>query len=91
MDFGGPVWHASVVSGSEQRAEAVARSVLMGVGEPIKGEWSEKGGSAFHIRRRLSDDEQAVIGDARDIRGTDEEYRRMSALLSDAPHLRLLL
>lgn len=44
-----------------------------------------------HIRRRLTRDEQALVGDVLDIRGTPEEQRRKIALLREAPYLANLL
>lgn len=53
--------------------------MLEGVGSPDLGEWSEWTGVAFHLRRRLTPDEQARVGDAVDLRGTAEARRRVLA------------
>ena len=60
---------------------------MAGVGDASLGEWVERRPRVIHIRRRLSAEEQRVVGGARDIRGTNEEVERMKALLDDAPHL----
>jgi hypothetical protein len=94
MDFGGPVWHASASAINETTAWAMAERALLGVGDPLLGEWRERGQrGVMHVRRRLSDAERAMAGglEVRDIRGTDEERDRIRALLRDAPHLRAVL
>lgn len=58
---------------------------LSGVGDASKGEWEEWSGRAYHIRRRLSADEQARIGDAVDVRGTPEEARRLDSARAYLP------
>jgi len=49
---------------------------IEGVGDASLGQWEEYTGYAFHLRRRLSSDEQIAIGDVVDIRDTDEQERR---------------
>lgn len=68
----------------------MAERALQGVGDAKLGEWRERGINARHIRRRLSDAERAAAGnlDVIDVRGTDEERKRVAAVLRDAPHLR---
>jgi hypothetical protein len=60
----------------------MALKALAGVGDSDLGEWEEWNDRAgvFHLRRRLSVDEQAQIGEAIDIRGTPEEAKRRSAV-----------
>jgi len=57
-----------------------ALTALDGVGDASKGQWEEWTGNAFHIRRRLTDQEQARVGDTLDIRGTDEQEQRWLAV-----------
>ena len=67
--------------------------MLTGVGDRALGEWYERGLTAYHLRRRLSDEERAYAGglEVRDIRGTEEEAGRLVRLFDEAPHLRGLL
>jgi hypothetical protein len=53
---------------------------LQGVGDASNGEWEEFTGRAYHIRRRLSAEEEAVIGPAVDLRGTPEAVSRFEAV-----------
>lgn len=72
----------------------MAEIALRGVGDPKLGEWREQGRRGIvHIRRRLTDAECDRAGglSVRDIRGTQEERHRFTALLKDAPHLRGLI
>jgi len=70
---------ASIFSVHSQAAlYNIARIVLDGVGDQAK-EWSEWTGVAYHIRRRLSAEEQAAVGPAIDLRGTEEAIRRYEA------------
>lgn len=62
-----------------------ALEILKGVGDPDLGEWSQKTSRAYHLRRRLSAKEQERIGPAIDIRGTDEEIRRMNLIFEYLP------
>lgn len=69
----------------------IARRALQGVGDARLGEWAEPG-EVFHLRRRLTPAEAALVGPLRDIRGTDEEMRRMAALVVDlSPMARALM
>jgi hypothetical protein len=62
----------------------IARRALHGVGDAKLGEWVEQGErGVFHLRRRLSAAEAALVGPARDIRGTEEERVRMEALFAE--------
>ena len=60
--------------------EREAERQLAGVGDPALGEWREWTGRAFHIRRRMSEREQRLVGPAVDIRGSDEARRRAAPL-----------
>ena len=53
-----------------------AWEVLEGVGDSALGEWEESGDVAYHVRRRLTLEEQSTIGEACDIRGMDEAQDR---------------
>jgi hypothetical protein len=96
MGFGGPVWHASAASTGAlhwpsfaglgpEFLERKAREALEGVGEASLGEWAEWTGVAFHVRRRLSAAEEALVGPVMDVRGTEEARRRMKAAWLDLP------
>ena len=82
--MGGPVWHASGHGGSSSSSLAIARRALEGVGDAELGEWTEDGSpgsGVVHVRRRLSHREatnRAIV--VRDIRGTEEELRRLSVV-----------
>jgi len=52
--------------------------VLEGVGDDALGHWEESGVKAYHIRRRLSAAEEALIGPACDLRGSKEAEERLS-------------
>ena len=56
--------------------EKEAERQLAGVGDPSLGEWREAGQKAFHIKRRMTEREQRLIGPAVDIRGSDEARMR---------------
>ena len=53
---------------------------LDGLGDATTGEWREWTGNAYHIRRRLSEAEQAEVGPVADVRRTPEARRRAAAL-----------
>jgi hypothetical protein len=64
---------------------ARALDALHRVGSPLRGQWDEvlPGGSAFHVRRRLTPEEEAIVGPVIDIRGTpaiDERLAEVRAL-----------
>lgn len=87
MGFGGPVWHASVMAANRTQAEAMAENALEGVGDATLGEWREYH-KAFHIRRRLSHDEQKKFGLRMiDLRNTDEGNLRLFKLGQQFPWL----
>lgn len=54
---------------------------LSGVGDARLGEWTEWTGRAYHVRRRLTPDEQVEIGEVIDVRGTTEGTERVAVLL----------
>lgn len=82
--FGGPVWHVSVAPlrafYGATLCEKRALQALDGLGAPELGEWREWTGRAFHIRRRLTADEQLPVGPVVDIRRTPEARDRAAAL-----------
>lgn len=74
------MWHASIMPRLRLSLEALdrtARNVLAGVGDPTLGEWTEHG-AAYHLRRRLSTAEAALVGPVVDVRGTFEAQKRLS-------------
>ncbi len=90
MNFGGPVWHASVAKAGlafPRKLEDMARRALEGVGDASLGEWREQrpDGRCVHVRRRLSTAEAKLIRDPRDIRGTVEESERLAAVMRFLP------
>jgi hypothetical protein len=67
--------------------ERYARAALDGVGDAEAGEWTEAwqrgprpGNKAFHVRRRLTPEEAAQVGDVVDVRGTPEVDRRLAVV-----------
>lgn len=57
---------------------------LAGVGDP-SAQWEEWTGRAYHIRRRLTPEEQSVTGPVLDIRGTPEAQHRFDAVARELP------
>lgn len=57
-----------------------ALNAVKGVGDTTLGQWEEWSGTAYHVRRRLSPDEQSLVGDMVDVRGTEEAIRRHAAV-----------
>ena len=85
------MWHVSISFtkwSMPERYRRAARAVLDGVGLAApETEWWERGQSGvMHLRRRMTDDEQALAGHPVDVRGTDEEICRAAAI---APYLGL--
>lgn len=82
--YGGPVWHASVhpIRGevSEEDAEAAALRVLEGVGDPGRGQWIGSSEVAVHVRRRLTEEEEAITGPMKDLRDTPAGELRVSLM-----------
>lgn len=54
-----------------------AMKILDGVGDESLGQWEERGASAYHIKRRLTEEEQSSVGVACDIRGSQEADERL--------------
>ena len=54
-----------------------AMKALEGVGDSALGEWEERGEKAYHVRRRLTPEEQVSIGVACDLRGLPEAEERL--------------
>jgi hypothetical protein len=52
-----------------------------GVGSKLLGEWHEDSPRAYHVRRRLTPDEQKLVGDVLDLRGTAEARDRLARFL----------
>jgi len=63
-----------------EHLERLAAAELTGVGDATLGEWAEVGRVAFHVRRRLSAEEAAVVGPVKDIRGTPEAGERIQSV-----------
>ncbi len=61
----------------------LARKALEGVGDPAH-EWHEWTGYAYHVRRRLTLEEQVLTGPPIDLRGTVEAQARLEVA---RPHL----
>jgi hypothetical protein len=95
QNYGGPVWHASAamdpryafyeVVDREGILCATAGAALAGVGDPAAGEWREWTGRAYHLRRRLTADEAALVGPVVDVRGTPEGDRRLGLIAPYVP------
>lgn len=93
MGYGGAVWHCSV-SGPERlkaKCHLWALTFLEGAGDAKRGEWQHWTGFAYHIRRRLSVDEEKLIGAACDVRGTIEAQTRYEAIKNVLPQKARLL
>lgn len=59
---------------------------LAGVGDRAH-EWAEDTDRAYHVRRRLTPEEQAVIGAVLDLRGTAEGWERFERMRDQLPDL----
>jgi hypothetical protein len=70
---------------AKDRFKRVALEALQGIGAANLGEWHEWTGVAYHVRRRLTVDEQLKIGPACDLRGTDEGQKRLDAIRGVLP------
>ena len=90
-NFGGPVWHASGRGRTLGESKQIARDSLRGVGDATLGQWEGVQGrpDIWHVQRRLTDEEREAFAVPApfDIRGTDEERRRIADVLAEAPHL----
>lgn len=77
------MWHASAAPFGVTPIESVLRdcalAALEGVGDPALGEWGDWTGRAFHVRRRLTDEECAGLA-VLDVRGTEEAWFRFTAV-----------
>ena len=60
--------------------EEMCREVLDGFGDAALGEWTEDRPKAFHLRRRLSTEEEKRVGPAVDCRGGDEATLRFEKM-----------
>lgn len=58
----------------------MALAALQGVGSEALGQWEEWTGAAYHVKRRLTAEEQRQVGPALDIRGTVEQLERHEAV-----------
>lgn len=80
------MWHASTMMRSglllpdEHLLRTGAFDALKGIGDESRGQWEEWTGKIYHVKRRLSRQEQRQTGDARDIRGTREAQKRRAAV-----------
>jgi hypothetical protein len=63
----------------------MAYELLDGFGDSEAGEWTEDRPKAFHLRRRLTAKEQERVGEAIDIRRSEEERTRMRKLMIALP------
>ena len=74
------MWHVSVHSTGalalETMLRRIAYQILQGYGDASRGQWEECPDGIFHLRRRLSAEEQLIVGDVLDIRGTPEQDKR---------------
>lgn len=78
------MWHASTAplpgrSLTWKYLRSVCLRHLAPVGDR-EHEWEEVGVKAYHVRRRLTEEEQAAVGEAIDLRKTPEAIRRLEAL-----------
>ena len=89
MGLGGPVWHVSTawqrLFYTKSQLLTFAYQELVGVGDCDRGEWVEYGHSAVHIRRRLSAEEEPLVGPVIDIRRTPEAATRLWAVAKMVP------
>lgn len=84
------MWHASTaaLAGRQVAVDMLRRfamHALRNVGDPTAGQWEEFTGRAYHVRRRLTRRELKFIGEALDIRGTEEQERRWLAVRDFLP------
>jgi hypothetical protein len=61
-------------------------SALDGVGDCRLGEWEEEGEIAYHVRRRLTEEEAIGVGPVVDVRNTGDAQRRFDRMRSHLPH-----
>lgn len=65
--------------------QGLALVALKGVGDKATGEWHEWTGYAYHVRRRLTPEEQERVGPVLDCRRTAEFDRRYPAAVRHLP------
>ena len=54
---------------------------LRGVGDKRLGAWRENTGTGFaHYRKRCTEEEEDLVGEVKDLRGTDEGRARVAAM-----------
>lgn len=85
------MWHVSAQHPDGQDASLEACfAALEDVGDAAKGEWVEEGirRPLMHLKRRLSDAEDELVGGIKDLRGSKEQRVRVRELLVAAPRLR---
>lgn len=86
----GAVWHASVAAhggADPSYREVILRRALDGVGDASRGEWIDANPRAVHIRRRLSESEDRIVGPVKDVRGNPIEVeRRWARVQLHYPH-----
>jgi hypothetical protein len=70
---------------NSRELRAMAYEMLEGYGDESLGEWTEDRTKAFHLRRRLSAEEDKRVGPAIDCRTTDEAQQRYDAIKSVLP------
>jgi hypothetical protein len=58
---------------------------LDGVGDATLGEWRQFSGFAFHLRRRLTPEEESRVGPVVDVRRTREGVKRLDAMQKYLP------
>jgi hypothetical protein len=95
-NFGGPVWHASGRGKNLSESRRIALDGLRGVGDVTLGQWIDEKGmgrGVVHVQRRLTQAERDEFGvpEPFDIRGTEEQARRIAVVLAEAPYLRKVL
>lgn len=79
------MWHVSVAHQKLAKRREIAERALYGVGDRRLGQWRENRGRAYHIRRRLTDNEAALVGPLLDIRNTIEADGRARAVALHLP------
>jgi hypothetical protein len=62
-----------------------ALDALKGVGDRECAQWEDWSGYAYHVKRRLTPEEQEYVGEALDIRGTEEAIKRHAAVMRFLP------
>jgi hypothetical protein len=64
----------------------MAYETMVDHGDASRGEWIEDREKAFHLRRRLTADEESRVGPAVDCRETDEGVQRFQQMKAVLPH-----